>query len=244
MGMTQNEFQEEFGDIMLHGLDSISTYIPLRTNKAQGINVAIRPKVVRVSQGVVLFGGTFRVGYTMDENHEILKKSVTSISEDAAAARLQDFCKGFTWRKADNQRFSTIVGFGVAATRYDGEAILAALEEGQLAKDFITRLESKYKQYNDVGFTSNRRVAIQALNAAWTLQSNSVFAVLPKAEQLPGSVVGMHSGVLNQAQDSYNGNVLSFQDKVDALADAVDDDVAAEAAVDVEAEAEATTDSD
>ena len=49
--LTQEQYQEEFGDTMLHGLDSNSTYIPLRTNKAMNLNVAIRPWVERLGRG-------------------------------------------------------------------------------------------------------------------------------------------------------------------------------------------------
>lgn len=216
--ITQEQFEETFGDIMLHGLDSRSTYIPLRTNKKLGINVAIRPFVERLSPEVVLYSAKLRVGYTMDENHAILKKSVTDISEDVAAGRLKEFCKGFTWLRADNRRFSTIVGFAVAASQYDGERARLALEENELAAEFITRLESKYQQYNDVGFTAYKRKAIQALNAAWSLQSEKVFRELPSATQLPDEIVGIQSGVLNQAQKGYDGNVLSFKKKVAELA--------------------------
>lgn len=219
MNMTQTEFNEEFGDMMLHGLDSNSTYIPLRTNKSQGINVAIRPRVFRLSSNVVFYGGTLRVGYTMDEKHDILKQSVISINPDAAALRLKEFCKGFTWLKGDNQRFSTIIGVGIAASRYDGDAALIILEVNKVAEDFINRLERKYKQYNNVGFTSHKSKAIKALNAAWLLQSGSdLYAVVPSAEQLPEKVVGLQTGVLNQAQDGYGGNVVSFQEKVEDLA--------------------------
>ena len=239
MSMTQKEFDEIFGDMMLHGLDSNSTYIPLRTNKNLGINVAIRPFVQRLSTNVVFFGAKLRVGYTMDGNHKILKKSVADINEDVAAKRLRDFCKGFKWLKADERRFSTLVGFAVAASLYDGEQIVIALEENNIAAEFINHLESKYKQYNnEVGFGANKRKAIKVLDAAWALQASDVFAGIPATTQLPDEIVGMQSGVLNQAQKTYSGNVLSFEVKVA--------EKAAEAAAEAEAEVdtEETTDSE
>ena len=242
MSMTQSEFNETFGDMMLHGLDSNSTYIPLRTNKTLGINVAIRPFVQRLSDNIVLFSAKLRVGYTMDESHNILKKSITDISEDVAAERLRDFCKGFKWLKADARRFSTIVGFAVAATVYDGEQAAIALEESNLAAEFINRLENKYQQYNnDVGFGPNKRKAIQALNAAWALQSSNVFTSLPATTQLPDMIVGMQSGVLNQAQKGYDGNVLSFEAKV---AEKAAEAAAAAAEAEAEVNTEETTDSE
>ncbi len=237
MSLTQKQFQETFGDMMLHGLDSNSTYIPLRVNKKSGINVAIRPFVTRLSESIVLFSVKLRVGYTMDEGHNILSKSATDISEDVAAGRLKDFCKGFTWQRADNRRFSTIVGFAVAASRYDGEQAAIAMEENNLAAEFINKLETKYKQYNDVGFTANKRKAIQALAAAWALQSDSVFTDLPTTTQLPDGIVGLSSGVLNKAQDGYHNNVVSFTEKVAALK-------AAAADAEVDADQEESNDSE
>ena len=231
--------------MMLHGLDSNSTYIPLRTNKTLGINVAIRPFVQRLSKNVVLFGVKLRVGYTMEKTHNSLKKSITDISEDVAAGRLRDFCKGFTWLKADARRFLTIVGFAVAATVYDGEQAAIALEESNLAAEFITRLENKYQQYNnDVGFGANKRKAIQALTAAWALQSSKVFTSLPApaTTQLPDVIVGMSSGVLNKAQKGYNGNVLSFEAKV--VEKAAEAEAAATAEAEAEVDTEETTDSE
>lgn len=218
MSLTQKQFEETFGDMMLHGLDSSSTYIPLRMNKKTGINVAMRPFVTRISESLVLFSVKLRVGYTMDDGHNILSKSATDISEDVAAARLKDFCKGFTWQRADARRFSTVVGFAFAASQYDGEQAAIALEENGLAAEFVNKLEAKYKQYNDVGFTANKRKAIQALSAAWALQSDKVFTSLPTTTQLPDSLVGLTSGVLNKAQSGYQDNVVSFKEKVAELA--------------------------
>lgn len=235
--MTQEEFKETFGDMMLHGLDSTRTYIPLRMNKNLGINVAIRPFVQRLSENLVLFATTLRVGYTMDGNHNILKKSVTDISKDVAADRLRDFCKGFKWLKGSSCRFSTIVGFAVAASLYDEDQTVIALEENNIAAEFINRLDTKYQQYNDVGF-SNKRKAIKALNAAWALQISNVFTSIPSSTQLPDVIVGMKSGVLNKAQKGYDGNVLSFEAKV---AEKAAEAAAAEA--EAEVDTEETTDS-
>ena len=212
--MTEKQFDKEFGGMMLHGLDSTGTYIPLRTNKAIGINISIRPMVERVAEGVVLYGGKLRVGYTMDEKHKPLKSTPQNINPKAAAQRLKDFCKGFTWQRADERRFSTIVGVGIAATQYDGEKAVSAIDEKGLAADFINSLEKKYKQYNEVGFGANKRNAIKALNAAWAIKSKYVFSSLPSDNQSPDTVVGMASGVLNQAQKGYKTNVLSFNKKV------------------------------
>lgn len=223
MSITQEEFQKEFGDMMLHGLNSFSTYIPLRVNKSMGINVAIRPFVIRVSNDVILYNTKLRVGYTLDEHNKPLEKSVIDISEDVAAAHLKNFCKGFTWQKSDGRRFSTVIGFAVAASKYDGEQAAIVLEENNLAEKFISTLEAKYKQYNDVGFTSKRKV-IQALNATWNfqIQSGAVFSVLPLTTQLPDAIIGLQSGVLNKAQKGYDGNVVSFQKKVAELAAAAE----------------------
>lgn len=219
--MTQKQFDKEFGDMMLHGLDSKGTYIPLRTNKSAGINVAIRPMVYRLSEGLVLFGGKLRVGYTMDKPNSPVKKSVTDISPKVAAERLKNFCKGFTWMKADARRFSTIVGFSVVASIYDGKDALAAIEESELAAQFLNKLEIKYKQYNEVGFTANKKKATRALNAAWALQSKAVFVYNTDAPTKAAStkgVVGLNSGVLNKAHKNYKDNVVSFADKVEELA--------------------------
>lgn len=219
--MTQKQFDKEFGDMMLHGLDSNGTYIPLRTNKSAGINVSIRPMVYRLSEGLVLFGGKLRVGYTMDKPNSTPKKSVTDISQKVAAERLKNFCKGFTWMKADARRFSTVVGFSVVASIYDGKDALAAIEESQLAAQFLNKLEKKYKQYNDVGFTANKKKAIRALNAAWALQSNHVFIYdtdAPTTSTHTKGVVGLNSGVLNKAHKNYKDNVVSFADKVEEIA--------------------------
>ncbi len=220
--VTKAEFNEKFGSIMLNGLDSTSTYIPLRTNARYGINVAIRPMVLRVSSGVVLFGGKLRVGYTLDEKHAPVKTNVTEISEDVAVKRLKDFCKGFSWQKGNHQRLSTIMGFGVAATKFDKEGILSGLEVNNTAADFINRLERTYKQHNDVTFGNNKGTASAALDAAWVLQCDnpSVFSALQEFTPLPDAIIGKQSGLLNKAQDKYRDNVVSFQKKVDDWAEA------------------------
>jgi hypothetical protein len=219
--MTQEVFKEMFGDLMLNGLDSIQTYIPLRTNARYGINVAIRPMVMRASTGVVLFGGKLRVGYTLDDKHDPVKTTVTDISDAVKEQRLIDFCKGFSWQKQNAGRFSTIIGVGLAASTFDGEVALSVLEENQVASDFINRLERTYKQYNGVTFGNNKAAAIAALNAAWVLQSKNprIFKPLPETKQLPAEVVGKQTPILNKAQDKYRDNVVSFQQKVDDWAE-------------------------
>jgi hypothetical protein len=219
--MTQEEFKEKFGNILLNGLDSTQTYIPLRTNARYGINVAIRPTVMRASSSVVLFGGKLRVGYTLDDKHKPIKTNVTEISDDVCIARLKDFCKGFSWQKVNPQRFSTIIGIGVAGGVYDGDAVRAALEENKIAEDFINRLERQYKQYNGVTFGNNKSAASAALNAAWILQSNKphIFKPLQEFKPLPEDVVGKQTPILNKAQDKYRDNVICFQQKVDDWAE-------------------------
>ncbi len=219
--MTQEVFKEMFGDMLLHGRDSNSTYIPLRTNARYGINVAIRPMVMRPSSGVVLFGGKLRVGYTLDAKHDIIKSNVTDISDEVRMQRLTDFCKGFSWQKQDPQRFSTVVGVGFAASAYDGAAALTMLEANEVAADFINRLERTYKQYNGVTFGNNKSAAQAALNAAWILQSNnrSIFKPVPEFQTLPEDVIGKQSPVLNKAQDKYHDNVVSFQQKIEDWAE-------------------------
>jgi hypothetical protein len=218
---TQADFQEAFGEIMLNGLDSVGTYIPLRTNKRFGLNIAIRPMVTRISEGVVLFGGKLRVGYTLDPSHQLVKSNVTDISDEVRVQRLKDYCKGFTWQRADKRRFSTVVGLGIASTVYDGAAVLEHIAENNVASEFITRLERTYKQYNDVTFASHKATAIEALNAAWMLQadSSSIFKPLPKATQLPDGIVGKQTPLLNKAQSKYRNNVVSFQQKVNDWAE-------------------------
>lgn len=223
--ITQKVFKEMFGDMMLNGLDSIATYIPLRTNARYGINVAIRPMVLRASSGVVLFGGKLRVGYTLDEKRQPVKSNITDISTDVRVQRLTEFCKGFAWQKRSEKRFSTVIGVGVAAGAYDGVAALAALETNQIAADFINRLERTYKQYNDVAFGNNKGAAIEALNAAWVLQSNnpSIFKPLQDFTPLPEEIVGKQSPLLNKAQGKYLDNVVSFQQKIDDWAEQAQD---------------------
>lgn len=218
---TQESFQEKFGEMLLHGLDSVGTYIPLRTNKRFGLNIAIRPMVMRVSEGVVLFGGKLRVGYTLDPSHLPIKGNITDISEDVRVKRLQEFCKGFSWQKADARRFSTIMGLGIASTVYDRDAVLEYLVENKTAADFINRLERTYKQHNDVTFASHKAAAIEVMNAAWILQSDhpKVFMPLPETVQLPEEVVGKQTPLLNQAQGKYHNNVVSFQQKINDWAE-------------------------
>ncbi len=216
---TQKDFDGAFGDIMLNGLGSIATYIPLRTNKRYGINVAIRPILMRVSDDVVLFGGKLRVGYTLDENKKLAKTNVVEISEDVRVQRLKDYCKGFSWLKQDAKRFSTVMGFGIAASEYDGATALETMQENEIAATLINMIERKYKQYNDISFGPKKNVAIEALNLAWLLLADSgrAFKPLPETVQLPVGVVGQQSSLLNKAQDKYKDNVVSFQQKVEDM---------------------------
>lgn len=218
--ITKEGFQEKFGDMMLHGLDSTSTYIPLRTSARYGINVAIRPMVLRVSDGVVLFGGKLRVGYTLDEKHRPVKTPVTEISEEVMVKRLQEFCKGFSWQKGGPKRFSTVIGIGVAATRFDKEKVTDYMIENNVAADFIARIERTYKQYNGVGFGNAKGAAIEAMREAWVLQSDNARIFGDKFEftPLPETVVGKQTALLNKAQDKYKDTVVSFADKVKELA--------------------------
>ena len=219
--MTQEQFQETFGESLLSGLDSISTYIPLRTSKKTGINVALRPVVIRLNKESVLVGAKLRVGYTLDDTHNPVKSSVTNISPEVSAQRLIDFCQGFTWRRADERRCSVIVGFAVAASQYDGEAILAKLYENPIAANFVADLEATYKEHNGVGFAACRRTAVTALRAAWGIQigTSGAFNPLPEIEVLPAGVVGQQTGILNKAEDNYHDNVVSFSKKVKELAE-------------------------
>jgi hypothetical protein len=225
-GITKEMFNEKFGDMMLNGLDSQNTYIPLRTNARYGINVAIRPRVIRASAGVVLFGGTLRVGYTLDSSHDPIKTSVTDISDEVRVQRLKDFCKGFSWQKRDEKRFSTIIGVGIAGGQFDQESVIQAIEENEVARDFINRLERTYKQYNDVSFGNLKATAIEALHAAWILQTDNpkVFKPLVEVTPLPEGVAGKQGPVLNTAQDKYQDNVISFQQKVEELVEATKED--------------------
>ena len=201
---------------MLNGLSSTSTYIPLRTNKRNGMNVAIRPYVLRESDSVVLLGGKFRVGYTLADDGDYEKAKVEAINPETRVEQLKDFCKGFSWLNQSDRRFSTLVFFGFAAGPYDGAEALEAIEEKGLALEFLKRLESTYEQYNDASFTSIRKAAA-ALNDAWVIQSNGLFTAKPEVVALPEGVLGQKSALLNQAQDKYHGNVLSFTEKVKEL---------------------------
>lgn len=213
------EFKDEFGDMLLHGTDSLSTYIPLRINTSTGINVAIRPFVTRISDNAVLYSVKLRVGYTLNKNKKIMKASAININEKAASERLKNFCKGFAWMNLNAQRFSTMIGVVLAATQYDGAKTLERMEEKGMAAEFIDQLERRYKQYNNAGFTTNKKRAIQALDAAWILHSRQIFSSMPDETTLPKDLVGLHSGVLNEAQENYSGNVVSFMDKVAKLAE-------------------------
>ncbi len=216
--MTIQEFDEQFGAIMLNGLDSQATYIRLRGDKKTGINVGLRPVVSRISTDLLFMGGKLRVGYTLDETLNPIKASVIDLHPEQAANRLSEYCKGFSWQRGDQRRFSTLVGFAVAFGAADGNRALESLTENAIADDFIVRLENQYKQYNDgVGFRGRQRIAA-ALDAAWRIQMQTYFTIVPPA--IPDKVFGKTSKVLNKAQDKYHDNVVSFEKKVSELANA------------------------
>ena len=171
--VTMEEFDEKYGDYMLHGLSSHSTYIPLKTNARVGINIAIRPYVARLNSQVIMFGGKLRVGYTLDKNGYPIKTKVTDLHEEDAFNRLQEFCKGFSWQRQDFRRFSTVVGIGVAASPYDPEVLDTIVNDG-LASELLNKLESTYSQYNDGATFNHKRKAASALNDAWLLQAQSL----------------------------------------------------------------------
>ena len=214
--LSTTEFTEEFGDMMLNGLDTNGTYIPFRQNKGTGINVAIRPRVFRIAPNVLVFGGTMRVGFTLDEDHNPIKAVVVDLNDAAAVERLKDYCAGFSWLKQNRQRFSTILGVAVAASRYDYEETLETVNVDMVTQ-FVNRLERQYKKYNgDIGFQYKRKI-VQALQAAWVIQMEGMFSEMPQAQKIPSSVVGTQSKLLNQAQDKHADNVISFKDKVAEL---------------------------
>lgn len=214
--MTPEEFDEEFGEIMLNGLNSQSTYIPLRQNKRIGINVAIRPLVFRASDDVIFFGGKLRVAFTLDGDNKPVKTKVIDLHPETAAQRLEDYCKGFSWLRQDHRRFSTVMGLGFAATKYNGTEVMAKLESGEMVNKFVTHLENQYSQYNDGASFQSRRQIINALGAAWKIQAKAICYAKPKI--MPTEIVGHQSKVLNKAQNTYNHNVLSFADKVASMA--------------------------
>lgn len=215
--ITVEEFQEKYGDYMLNGLSSRNTYIPLKTNARVGINIAIRPYVLRLTNQVVMFGGKLRVGYTLDDNLYPVNAKVVDLHEQQAFDRLQEFCKGFSWQRQDPRRFSTVVGLGVAASPYNPEVLDTITNDG-LASELLNKLESTYSQYNDGATFNHKRKAASALNDAWLLQGASLFNDPPTVQVLPKGVVGKTGGkVLNQAQEKYNDNIVSFSEKVAAM---------------------------
>lgn len=219
--ITQDAFTEQYDEYLLNGLSSVATYIPLRTNARLGLNVAIRPMVIRANDSVVLFGGKFRVGYTLNADKTPVKSKVTALNPEAAVEQLQNFCKGFAWQKKSPRRFSTIIGVGVAGSVYDGAAVLEKVIEDNLALELLDKIERTYKQYNDGSTFTAKRKAATCLRDAWLLQADnpSIFKPTPDMVKLPQNVVGTASGkVLNQAQDKYYDNVVSFQEKVAELA--------------------------
>lgn len=213
--LSPQEFDDKYGEYLLDGLSSTSTYIPLKTNSRLGINIAIRPYVIRDSRGVVLFGGKLRVGYTR-ENGQIVTTKITALNDEARVEQLRNFCKGFKWQKQSGRRFSTVVGIAVAAGRYDGEVVDQVIET-KLAQKLIDSLESKFSQYNDDQSFNAKRKAAGALEAAWLIQAQKVFQPMPEAEKMSPEALGTTSKVLNKAQDGYHDNVVSFQQKVEEL---------------------------
>ena len=210
-----NQYVKDYGDLLLNGLDSRQTYVVLRQNKTQGLNVAIRPAVERVGPNVVLFGGKFRVGYTTDDSYNIIKSKVVTLNPVSRETAIRDFCKGFLWQRVDQRRSSTVLGFGVAGSQYDRQRVIDDIVEGNLALEFVNQIDAKYKQYNDVGF-QNKRKAAAAIQAAWLIQLETSFTVPPQAEFLPEEVVGTRSKLLNKAQDNHTDNVISFKEAVAA----------------------------
>lgn len=211
------QFNEKYEDFLLDGLSSSNTYIPLKSNKRVGINIGLRPYVLRLSDGAVLFGGKLRVGYTI-EGGEYVKAKIVDLHEEDRFERLKDFCKGFSWQKQDFRRFSTVMGIGVAASLYEPEVLDKIVEEG-LAMDFINKLEGTYSQYNEgQTFNAKRKIA-GALMDAWGLQAEGVFKPVPEMVKV-GPALGKTTKVLNKAQDSYTDNVLSFEAKVEELKNA------------------------
>lgn len=213
---TPREYQEAYGDMMLNGLSTGRTYIPLRTNKRFGINIAIQPHVYRASEGVVVFGGKLRVGYTIEDNGDYEKSKIVDLYAEDRIKRLEEFCKGFSWQKQDHRRFSTIVGIGVAAGPYDIE-VLDKLVEGGHALDFINKLEATYSKYNDGAVFQAKRKAAAALQDAWLIQADGWFKPMPEATKVPEKALGKTSKVLNKATEKYTDNVVSFQSKVEEL---------------------------
>lgn len=209
--LNPEQFYEKYEDFMLDGLSSSNTYIPLKSNKRVGINIAIRPYVLRLSDGVVMFGGKLRVGYTL-ENGEYVKAKIVDLHEEQRFERLREFCKGFSWQKQDHRRFSTVMGIGVAASLYDPEVLDKIVEDG-LAMDLLNRLESTYSQYNEGATFNAKRKAAAALLDAWLLQAEGLFRSEPQVVK-SGPALGTTSKVLNKAQDSYTDNVVSFEAKV------------------------------
>jgi hypothetical protein len=218
--ISYEEFEEKYGDWMLNGLSSHGTYIPLKTNARVGINIALRPMVLRLDDKVVLFGGKLRVGYTLDQHLNPVKSKVVDLHDDDAENRLAEFCKGFTWSRQSAARFSTIIGVAVAASPYDPEILDKVVEDG-LAAEVLNKMESTYSQYNDGATFNHKRKAAAALNDAWIIQAQGLFQEPPEVQKLPEGVLGQKSGkLLNEAQDKYHDNVVSFSQKVAQLKNA------------------------
>ena len=215
--LSPEQFNEKYEDFMLDGLTSYNTYIPLKSNKRVGINIAIRPYVMRLSDGALLFGGKLRVGYTL-EGGEYVKTKIVDLHPEQRVERLKDFCKGFSWQKQSEARFSTVMGIGVAASIYEPEVLEKIVEEG-LSLQFLNKLESTYSQYNEGQTFNAKRKAAAALLDAWLLQAEGHFRPTPQMLD-SGAALGKTSKVLNKAQDAYHDNVVSFEAKVAELKNA------------------------
>lgn len=219
--LTVKQFETKFGGFMLNGLDSKQTYIPLRQVKKSGINLAIRPLVDRISSELILFGAKLRVGFTLDENHTLVKTNVVDISPTVAVDRLKDFCKGFSWINIDPRRFSTILGFASVAGIYDRDILLKKMDEEEITHNFINTLETQYKQYNSNIRFQNKGLIVAALDASWKIQVQNLFYGGTDVGQstTPEIIIGESSKLLNQANETkYDDNVVSFKDKVATMA--------------------------
>lgn len=203
--ITKEDFQEKFGSMLLNGLDSKGTYIPLRVDEEAGINVAVRPIVLRVSDEIVLVGGKLRCGYTLNSSKNQIK-NVTAISKAVEEKRLQDFCKGFTWQNQDSTRLSTVIGVGIAATMSDKQQVHQHMTDTNAAEEFINKAETTYKEHNGVGFGTYKLAAIEILDAAWRVRNPLVFT---ENDKVKNSV---------ELQHTPKHNVVSLTKKIKELA--------------------------
>jgi hypothetical protein len=221
--LSPDEYQEKYSGLLLNGVDSLGTYIPLLIDDDLGINIAVRPLVARLSPEVVLFGVKLRVGYTVDTNHQPLVKNI-DISYNVKRQRLIDACLGFSWLKRNSERVSTIAGFGLAASDADGESIRELLVANSYAKELLNRLNIMYQKENEEEWDITD-VSVSALHDGWLLESIAQFKYVPA---LPDGVVGQHTDLLVQGADTYKSNVVDFKKKIkdwsEAAADEQDND--------------------